>query len=156
MILLSRPPLCLGSSFCMNNHRLLGHFVSLRTSRRPTFSFGFILSFRPAIVEGPRTSPIFNGLHLFLPLSPLFPRWTKSVYSDSRAVQNCFYQLVTRPVSSAPRSIESATLLLQPGSRVKNNRIEPQAPIEIGYHSQKKNCVIFKTLSHAHVLLYMP
>lgn len=114
----------------MNSHGLLGHFVSLRTTRRPTFSFGFILSFRPAIVEGPRTSPIFNGLHFFS-LSPLFPRWTKSVYSDSRAVQNCFYQLVTRPVSSAPHSIESVTLLVHPGSRVNNNRTEPQAPIEI-------------------------
>lgn len=114
----------------MNSHGLLGHFVSLWTTRRPTFSFGFILSFRPAIVKGPRTSPIFNGLHFFSLSSPLFPRWTKSVYSDSRAVQNCFYQLVTRPVSSAPHSIESVTLLVQPGSRVKNNRIEPQGPIE--------------------------
>lgn len=84
----------------------------------------------PLLLRGLARRPYLTVCTSFS-LSPLFPRWTKSVYSDSRAVQNCFYQLVTRPVSSAPHSIESVTLLVHPGSRVNNNRTEPQAPIEI-------------------------
>ena len=86
----------------------------------------------PLLLRGLARRPYLTVCASFSLARSLSPLCTKSVYSDSRAVQNSFfYQLVTRPVSSALRPVVRLqySYALSPG--LKTNRIEPQALIEI-------------------------
>lgn len=112
----------------------------------------------PLLLRGLARRPYLTVCASFSLARSLSPLCTKSVYSDSRAVQNSFfYQLVTRPVSSALRPVVRLQYV-RPVSRVKNkpNRtssshwnITSKEPVWFSKRSTTPNpggpCVFFLT-----------